>query len=147
MPIRRIEWPTGSTARDILEPARTRVIGPMPLQWIAVINSKERMDIMTLSPEELRELQTAVAARLSKIERVERERAIERCYAIAHGVGLPLVTLMAHGKPEKKRAQGQDRQSYRDPANPNNIWSGVGPRPQWLKRAIAAGVRLEQLLP
>jgi DNA-binding protein H-NS len=116
------------------------------LQWITAINAEERMDIIALSPEELRELQKAVAAQLTKMERAEREKAIERCYAIAHGVGLPLATLMAHGELKKKRAPHKGRQSYRDPANPNNTWSGSGPRPPWLKRAIDAGVRLDQLL-
>lgn len=104
------------------------------------------MDIMALSPEELRELQAAVAARLSKMEQAERERAIEKCYAIAHGEGLPLAALMDYGEPERTRSRRKDRHSYCDSANPNNIWSGVGPRPQWLKRALAAGVRLDQLL-
>jgi DNA-binding protein H-NS len=36
--------------------------------------------------------------------------------------------------------------SYRDPANPCNTWSGLGRRPLWLKKELAAGRRLQEFI-
>ena len=45
----------------------------------------------------------------------------------------------AKGAPAKKRSAT----AYRDEAG--NTWSGFGPKPRWLKEALAAGKTLEQL--
>lgn len=49
-------------------------------------------------------------------------------------------------KTEAKKAAPKKRTSkqYRDAAG--NTWSGFGPRPQWLKDALAAGATEESLL-
>ena len=44
-------------------------------------------------------------------------------------------------RPEKKKVASQMR--YRDQAG--NAWSGRGPKPRWLKEALAAGQSLESL--
>jgi len=106
---------------------------------------EEKMDIIGLSSEELRELQVKVAAQLKNQMRAEREQAIERCYSIAHSLGMPLAALMDFSEKGKSSKPRKPKQAYRDPVNPNNTWSSSGPRPEWLKRALAAGVPLSQL--
>lgn len=34
---------------------------------------------------------------------------------------------------------------YRNPENPSETWSGRGPRPAWVERALARGLDLERL--
>lgn len=47
------------------------------------------------------------------------------------------------GKPAKKSSKKRTAQQYRDAAG--NTWSGFGPKPQWLKNALAAGTPEESL--
>lgn len=53
----------------------------------------------------------------------------------------PAVKVKAKGK--AKRKKGPQPIKYRDPENPKNKWSGMGPQPDWLKAGIAAGKTLE----
>ncbi|WP_441295236.1 H-NS family nucleoid-associated regulatory protein [Massilia rubra] len=42
----------------------------------------------------------------------------------------------------KRRREGT---VYQDPINLANTWAGIGPRPKWLKSALAAGVQMDAL--
>lgn len=42
----------------------------------------------------------------------------------------------------RRRAAGSTTPRYRDPAG--NVWGGRGPRPKWLREAIASGRKLEE---
>lgn len=103
------------------------------------------MDISNLSSAELRDLIQQCESQLKKRERKDREQAIEQIYAIAHSLGVPLSNLLKDAKTARKPSRTPQKQ-YRDPTNPDNRWLGKGPRPQWLKRAIDAGVPLESML-
>jgi DNA-binding protein H-NS len=53
-------------------------------------------------------------------------------------------TTTAAKKPAKKKSQGKGgKAKYRDDAG--NAWSGRGPRPRWLKDAMAGGKSLDDL--
>ena len=102
------------------------------------------MDLSKLSAAELVALDSKISGLIEKLGKEERKAAIERIYAVAHGLGMPLEAILK-GAPKvtsKTRAKGQ---KYQDPKNPANTWGGSGPRPAWLKAALAAGVTLEAL--
>lgn len=103
------------------------------------------MDISTLSSQELRDLIQQCESQLKKREKKDREQAIEQIYAIAHSLGVPLSNLLKDAKNARKPSTTPSKQ-YRDPANPEHRWVGKGPRPQWLKQAIAGGKSLESFL-
>jgi DNA-binding protein H-NS len=110
------------------------------------------MDVKTMSISQLKELDLQLKSQLAEISdqidllaKRERNEAIEQIYGIAHSLGLPIRDLLpaaSSAAPRKARAASG---SYVDPQNPTNIWRGLGPRPPWLKAALAAGVRLDQL--
>lgn len=50
----------------------------------------------------------------------------------------------AAGKTSKPLAKRKAKAQYRDEAG--NTWGGMGPRPRWLREAIASGTSLESLL-
>lgn len=50
----------------------------------------------------------------------------------------------AAGKTSKPVAKRRAKAQYRDEAG--NTWGGMGPRPRWLREAIASGISLESLL-
>ena len=97
-----------------------------------------------MSIGELRELGERVATELDQGARRHREAAIKQINAVAESVGLSLREILNEkdAKPAKRRAKTR---GYIDPANPSNVWGGAGPRPAWLKSALAAGVPIDQL--
>jgi DNA-binding protein H-NS len=96
------------------------------------------MDITNLSSAELRDLIQRCEGQLKKREKQEREQTVEQIYSIAHSLGIPLTTLLKEGRAARKPSAAPSKQ-YRDPAHPENRWIGRGPRPEWLKKAIASG--------
>lgn len=97
-----------------------------------------------MSYGELRELSDRISKEIVQAEGQGKAAAIEQIYAVARSVGLSLQEILNEkgAKSAKPRAKTQ---GYRDPANPTNTWGGAGPRPAWLKSALAAGVPLDQL--
>lgn len=93
---------------------------------------------------ELRELKDKISQEIVRAEGQGKATAIEQIHAIANSVGLSLQEILKEksAKSAKPRAKTQ---AYRDPVNPANIWGGAGPRPGWLKSALAAGVPLDRL--
>ncbi len=102
------------------------------------------MDLSGLSLQELQKLNDQVEAQLGRLAKRERAAAIEQIYSIATSMGMPLAVLM--NGPRGAASAAAPERVYRDPTNPAHVWKGRGPRPQWLKAALAAGVRLESLL-
>ncbi len=103
------------------------------------------MDLSNMSSTELRALQEQIAVQLRRVERREKEEAIERIYGIAHSVGLPLSAILDGVTKRAPKAAKAPPIQWRDPTNPQNVWIGKGPRPAWLKSALAAGVSLDLL--
>lgn len=85
------------------------------------------MNLSDLSLAQLRKLSSQVAQQLVMQADKEPEIPVEQ------------VPTSLSGKSRRKRAAGT---KYQDPANPDNTWGGRGPRPSWLKKAIAAGKSL-----
>lgn len=102
------------------------------------------MDISKISNGELRELNDRISKEIVQAEGRGKATAIEQIYTVASSVGLSIQEILNErgAKPAKRRAKTQ---SYRDPTNPPNTWGGAGPRPAWVKSALAAGVPLDQL--
>ena len=48
--------------------------------------------------------------------------------------------------PKKKRARASSTIRYRDPDVPENVWSGRGKRPAWLRDKLDQGYPLDQFL-
>ncbi|MES3021647.1 MAG: H-NS histone family protein [Pseudomonadota bacterium] len=102
------------------------------------------MNLSKMSAAELLALEATVSGLIEKRQKKDREDAIERIYAVAHGLGMPLHVVLEGGSPPPTRTRRMG-QKYQDPKNSQNKWSGNGPRPGWLKAAMAAGVALEML--
>ncbi len=102
------------------------------------------MNLTTLSLADLRDLDAKIAAQIARGEARRREAAIEQIYAVAHKLGMPLQSILDGGRERSENARPK-RQHYQNPSDPSNTWAGVGPRPDWLKKALAAGVPIDSL--
>jgi DNA-binding protein H-NS len=105
---------------------------------------EKKMDLSNMSLAELRELNEKISHLLDQGVQRRRERAIQEIIEVASSVGLSIREILK-GNANPKAAQRSKTQSYIDPSNPSNVWGGAGPRPAWLKSAIAAGVPNDQL--
>lgn len=56
------------------------------------------------------------------------------------GAGAGRTRRAAAGAPKKKGPKGKGQVKFRDGSN---VWGGRGPRPRWLREALAAGKSLE----
>ena len=118
------------------------------------------MDLSTYTLPELRKLQAKIEAEIRRRSDTTRRTLLKRMQKMAADEGLTLDDLLeaapapaAETKPAAKRAaRGTAKKAkpapvvkYRNPANPEQGWSGRGRKPQWALDWIAQGKPLEEL--
>ena len=116
------------------------------------------MDLSALSLPELRRLQSKVETEIRRRSESTRRALLKRVQKMVEDEGLSLSDLIeAPAETEKAAPKGGRRAAaaktekpapvikYRNPANPDQGWSGRGRKPQWAIDWLAAGKPLEQL--
>jgi len=104
-----------------------------------------KIDLAPLSLKELISLQNRVKKAIARHEKKSKAEALAAIKAKARELGFSLDDL-TDGAPKsaapaksKPKPRKQTKIRYRDPKNPKNTWGGRGPKPQWIKDAVAAG--------
>jgi DNA-binding protein H-NS len=95
-----------------------------------------------LTIKQLDALALAVAEKRQQLVFADRKRVRQLLIDAATAEGFTIEGLFgfgAPGQPEQAKKQRLATGIYRNPANPSQVWHGRGPRPNWLKRALAAG--------
>ena len=95
--------------------------------------SKEELNSMSL--QELKEMRDAVETALASLERRQKAAALAAIEAKAREFGFSLSELQNGKRSDRKKSSPK----YRNPANPDETWTGRGRQPQWMKDALAAG--------
>ena len=104
-----------------------------------------KIDLKPLSMKELVALKQRVEKAISRHEKKAKSEALAAVKAKAKEMGFSLDELTDGPVPakaarkSKKPGRGPAKIRYRDPSNPKNTWGGRGPKPQWIKDAVAAG--------
>ena len=107
----------------------------------------ETLDSMGL--DELRELRKNIDRAISSFEGRRRQEAISAAEQVAKEHGFKLAELV--GGRRAGKAKGTDegssanRAAYVNPDNPEQVWSGRGRRPGWVRDALAAERTLDDL--
>ncbi len=101
------------------------------------------IDLDSLSRDELVKLRTKVEKAIRTHGERERRRALEAAERAAaeHGFSLAQLT----GVPGVRGRKSPLPPKYRNPANPEQTWSGRGRRPDWVNAALADGRALSDL--
>lgn len=105
------------------------------------------IDLSTYTTSDLKDLQRRVEQEVKARAAQERAAAIERIFAIAASVGMPVAALMGGGK-RGQQAQAKDAPKmvrFRHPKDSTLEWSGRGPRPPWVHQALQSGMTLPQM--
>lgn len=96
-----------------------------------------------MSRKELLELRDKVEAALKSAEKRERKEALKAAEKAAAEFGFSLSELSeGAAKPPKSL---RTRAKYKNPANPEQTWSGRGRKPQWVHDALNAGADISDL--
>ena len=96
-----------------------------------------------MSHKELTKLQAEVAKALETAKNNERNKALKAAEEAAAKFGFSLGELSGNSKSTKKRAKAAAK--YKNPANPEQTWSGRGRKPQWIHDSLAAGLDITAL--
>ncbi len=102
------------------------------------------MDLNAMSLQELKKLQRELEKAIASYEQRHLAAARAELEAHAHELGFSLAELVSaeSGTAKPKRAAAQPK--YRNPANPDETWSGRGRQPRWLTVALTSvGAKLE----
>ncbi|WP_302173709.1 H-NS histone family protein [uncultured Hydrogenophaga sp.] len=106
-------------------------------------------DVSKLSYSELQLLVAEAQERLAA-KREEEIKVLADAYAkkvVAAGFSVQEAIDALKPYLPKRGAGGKKADvKYRDPANPDNTWSGKGKRPAWIHQYVAAGRALEEFL-
>ena len=102
-----------------------------------------KIDIKALSLKELKALQTRVEKAIANHDKKQKAEALAAIKAKAKQMGYSLSDLTGGvaGTAAKKarKTVKKAKITHPDPENSANTWGGRGPRPAWLKDAMAAG--------
>ncbi len=104
------------------------------------------MNVAEMTLEELLDLQVQVKQGLEK----QKDSAIFEIVSTMKAMGITVNELGEHFQPEPiaKTGKGTFKRvpKYRNPANPDETWSGVGKMPTWFKVQIEKGTAKEDML-
>ena len=108
-----------------------------------MLDSDTTPDLNAMSKSELQALQRQVQEALVKSEARRKQEALSAVERAVKEYGLTLqemLTLASEGR-QKNWASGKVEAAakFRNPENPDEIWSGRGRRPLWFKAHLEAG--------
>lgn len=105
---------------------------------------KKQIEALSQQAEVLRRKEVAgVVERIKEAIDAYGLSAADLGFAPASGGGVKVAAKKGKARGARVRAAGAGAQPrYRDGAG--NVWGGRGPRPRWLREAIAAGRKLEE---
>jgi len=101
------------------------------------------IDLSSMTRKDLLELQVNVTAALKDAEDRERREALAAAEKAAAEFGFSLSELSPD--PKKGGKTGKAAAKYRNPANPEQTWSGRGRKPQWIHDALTSGADISDL--
>lgn len=104
------------------------------------------IDLSKLSAAELDAVMAEAAKHKKALHRRQLGAARKQVTQYAKSLGYTIDELFGGRKAAGKSRKGSKvAVKYRNPANPEQTWSGRGKRPNWFKEALARGIRKDDL--
>ncbi len=103
-------------------------------------------DISKLNEAQLTALLGKIQARLGELQLEKVARVRDKVMAMITSEGLDYAELMEHTAFARKKKRAKVKAKYRNPANPQETWSGRGRQPRWFTAALKAGKKESSLL-
>ena len=99
----------------------------------------KKMDLRTLSLNELKKLQNDVAVAIFNFEKRKKAEAVAEIERVAKSSGYSLSELFDENVTSKK-PKGAPK--YANPADASQTWTGRGSKPKWVHELLASGKSL-----
>ncbi len=100
------------------------------------------MNVAELSLDELLALQNEVRQGLEK----QKDNAIAEIVAKMKAMNIAVTDLTLDSNPHSGKGKYKRVPKYRNPANPDEVWGGVGKMPKWFKAQLDKGVDKDDML-
>ena len=101
------------------------------------------IDLDSLNPKQLNDLILRAEQRKNDLQREKIGKVREKLANQAKAEGFTIEELFGAAR---KQAGKKVKPKYRNPAAPNETWSGRGKRPRWFVAALGAGKKEKDLL-
>ncbi|WP_329741125.1 H-NS histone family protein [Dyella sp. A6] len=102
------------------------------------------IDIKNLNHNQLNELINKAQVRQGELRKEKVAKLREKVHALIKAEGYTFEDIFG-GARAKRRSTGTVAPKYRNPANPEQTWSGRGKRPRWFNDALKAGKKEKDL--
>jgi DNA-binding protein H-NS len=99
--------------------------------------------ITSLSERELSELIAKASRELESKRQSKRRETIAQIKDLAASIGVNVEIIDGEKKPASRQGTTVPIK-YRDPENPENVWTGRGVKPRWLSALLSQGRSLEE---
>lgn len=96
-----------------------------------------------MSRKELVDLRSKLDAAIKNAEQRERQEALKAVEKAAAQYGFSFAELSTEARKSTKGMKA--RAKYRNPADPEQTWSGRGRKPQWIHDALHSGADISDL--
>lgn len=107
----------------------------------------DSIDLSQFSIEELDELAKRAQATIRQLKAKRASELRRQVEQTAAALGISVAELVGLEKGAKRStAGGKVTPKYRNPANPEQTWTGRGQKPVWLRERLDQGARLEDFL-
>ena len=101
------------------------------------------IDLSKMNDKDLAKLQKDLEKELTTREKSKRDEARKAAEDAARKHGFKLDELLGTAKSSSRKPPQPPK--FRNPANPQETWSGRGRQPGWYKEALAAGTDPKKL--
>lgn len=104
------------------------------------------VDIKSLNHNQLNDLITKAQSRQQELRKEKVAKLRDKIHALIKAEGFSFEDVFGQGRGGKgRRAGGTVAPKYRNPADPEQTWSGRGKRPRWFNDALKAGKKEKDL--
>jgi DNA-binding protein H-NS len=103
------------------------------------------VDIKSLNHAQLVDLINKAQVRQTELRKEKVVKLREKVHALIKAEGYVFEDIFGHGRVKTRRSTGTVAPKYRNPANPEQTWSGRGKRPHWFNDALKAGKKEKDL--
>ncbi len=103
----------------------------------------EGIDLGSYSIEELNALVEKVKREIAHKERSRLQEVRDQIQQLASGLNMSVEDLLSYDLKKKKPVKTIGKIKYRNPANPDQTWTGRGKQPNWLRDSLERGMNKE----
>jgi DNA-binding protein H-NS len=103
------------------------------------------IDIKSLNHNQLNDLISKAQLRQNELRKEKVGKLREKVHALIKAEGYTFEDIFGAGVRVKRRGTGSVAPKYRNPADPEQTWSGRGKRPRWFSDALKAGKKEKDL--